>query len=361
MLAAAAVVALVMTSCEPSSGDAPAASPSPTTSPVALEPTLRDSAPDGFFVGVSVGGGGHLGAHSPEDDPAIAQLVTTQFSSVTPENAAKWEVVQPAQGTYDFTALDAIVDAAQAAGQRVRGHNLLWHQQNPAWLTSGTFTPDELRTILHDHITTVVGRYAGRIAEWDVANEIFDDSGVLRSENPWIAALGPGIVADAFRWAHEADPAAKLFLNDYNLEQSGAKVDAYVKLAQQLLAEGVPVGGIGIQGHLATQYGGPSGLQSVIQKFADLGLDVEITELDVRLTNTANVDLLEQGQYYAQVVKACLAVARCTGITVWGVSDKDSWVPTTFPQEGSALLFDEALHPKPSFEAFRDALSAGRQ
>lgn len=367
-LAAAAVVGLVMSGlggCTPaSSSDDDGATASPTPAPVALEPTLADAAPDGFFVGVTTGGGGHLGGPSPQDDPANAELVAAQFSSVTPENAAKWEVLRPAQDTFDFDAFDAVVEAAEANGQRVRGHTLLWHSQNPAWLKSGTFTPDQMRELLHEHIATVVGRYAGRVAAWDVANEIFTDEGVLRQENPFIAALGVGIVGDAIRWAHEADPEAKLFLNDFDVETPGPKVDAYLALIADLQAQGVPIDGMGLQGHLSTQYGRPKQLQSVIEKFAALDLDVEITELDVRMPvsgdGPSKADLLGQAQYYADVAAACMAVERCTGITVWGVSDKNSWVPFTFPGEGAALMFDEDLAPKPAFEAFRETLAEGR-
>lgn len=366
-LAAAAVVGLVMTGmggCSSSSDDAGDAGAAPPQAAIALEPTLADSAPDGFFVGVAVGGGGHLGMRTPEDDPVIGDLVSTQFSSVTPENAAKWEVLRPTRDEFAFGALDAIVDAAEAGGQRVRGHTLLWHSQNPSWLTAGTFTPEELRELLHEHVTTVVGRYAGRIAEWDVANEIFTDDGELRQENPWIAALGPEIVADAFRWAHEADPDARLFLNDFDMESPGPKVDAYLALVADLQAQGVPVHGMGIQGHLSTQFGSPTSLQTVIEKFTALGLDVEITELDVRMPvsgdGPSQADLRGQGQYYADAAAACLAVERCTGITVWGVSDRNSWVPMTFPGEGAALMFDEDAAPKPAFEMFRDSLAAGR-
>ena len=366
-IAAAAAFGLLLTGlggCSDGSADTPPPS-SPAPSAVSLEPALRDAAPDGFFVGAAVGGGGHLGGNDTLKLPDVAGLVGKQFSSVTPENAAKWEVIEPSQGTFDFGPMDEVVAFAQAHGQRVRGHNLLWHSQNPAWLTSGSLTPDQLRQILHDHISAVVGRYAGKVAQWDVANEIFDDSGQPRQENPFIKALGIGIVADAFRWAHEADPHAVLFLNDFGVETPGPKVDAYVALVKQLQADGVPVGGFGIQGHLASQYGFPGGLQGVMQQLADLGLDVEVTELDVRVPVSAageaqRVDVLEQARWYGKVATACLAVARCTGITVWGVSDRYSWVPTTFPGEGAALLFDDALAPKPAFAAFREALAAGR-
>ena len=149
---------------------------------------------------------------------------------------------------------DAIVDFAEEHGQAVRGHALLWHNQNPDWLEQADLGADELRELLRDHIATVVGRYAGRIHQWDVANEIFDDRGELRlDDNLWLRELGPDVVADAFRWAHEADPGAELFLNDYNVESINVKSSAYLDLIRGLLADGVPVHGFGVQGHLGIQ------------------------------------------------------------------------------------------------------------
>src|SRR5690606_33541126 len=202
-----------------------------------------------------------------------------------------WEYIHPEPDRYDFEMADAIVDFAEHNGQVVRGHTLLWHSQNPAWLEEGDYSPEELREILHDHITTVVGRYAGRIQQWDVANEIFDEQGNLRTqENIWIRELGPEIIADAFRWTHEADPEAELSFNDYNVHGVNAKSDASYELIQDLLGQGVPVHGFSTQGHLSTRYGFPGDLEENLQRFDALGLSTAITELDVRM------DLPESGE-----------------------------------------------------------------
>ena len=178
----------------------------------------------------------------------------------------KWAEIHPEPGVYDFSGADAVVAFAEANSQEVRGHTLLWHSQNPQWVidASATWTCEEARDVLEDHIRTVVGRYAGQIYEWDVANEIFQDEwdtgGVrLRTEaNPFLKACAEdpvALIGDAFRWAHEADPEALLFLNDYNAEGINTKTDAYYALAQELLADGVPLYGFGAQGHLSLMYG----------------------------------------------------------------------------------------------------------
>ncbi|MBX3031070.1 MAG: endo-1,4-beta-xylanase [Chloroflexi bacterium] len=314
-------------------------------------------------LGSSVVGFGHLlgsGRAQPfVTDPAYRQLLLDHFDGLTPENQLKWEVVHPVQDRYDFGPADAIVAFAEEHGMPVRGHALLWHNQNPAWLVADRYTDDELRDILRDHVTTVVGRYAGRIGQWDVANEILDDAGNARSENPFIARLGMGIVADAFRWAHAADPDATLFLNDYNVEAIGPKSDAYLALARDLLAEGVPVGGFGVQGHLALQYPFPSTLEANLQRFADLGLELAITELDVRMRlagDPTDTQLTAQADIYRRVAEACLAVDACTSITLWGSPDAYSWVPGFFAGEGAATPFDADGTPKPAWDALQEAL-----
>lgn len=325
---------------------------------------LRDVAPDGVVIGTAAAGGGHVGTGADpfQVDAEYRELLGVEFSSVTPENQLKWEYVHPEPDTYDFEAADDIVAFAQERGMVVRGHTLLWHSQNPGWLEEGDYTPDELRAILHDHITTVVGRYAGRIAQWDVANEILDDAGRLRTEdNIWLRELGSGIVADAFRWAHEADPEAVLFLNDYGAEAVNAKTDAYLVLVQELLADGVPVHGFGAQAHLSLEDGPPGdGVRENLGRFADLGLATAITELDVRIAldgepATAG-ELARQADYYRDVVEGCLAVEGCTSLTVWGFTDRYSWVPSFFPGLGAAALLDEDYTSKPAYDAVAEAL-----
>ncbi|BCJ50291.1 hypothetical protein Asp14428_17660 [Actinoplanes sp. NBRC 14428] len=271
----------------------------------------------------------------------------------------------PERGTYNFGPADAIVKFARQHGQVVRGHTLLWHSQNPAWLSEGTFSKAELRAILKDHITTVVGHYRGKIQQWDVANEILNENGEYRQENIFIRELGPGIVADAFRWAHRADPGARLFLNDYGVDWPGTKVDAYETLARQLLADRVPLHGFASQAHLSMRYGAPDQLGAVLQRFDDLGLSTAITELDVRMDLPASgvptaEQLRTQADYYKTVLNACLAVDGCNSFTIWGFTDKYSWVPVFFPSEGAATVMGDNFERKPAYYALRDTLAAAR-
>ncbi|WP_329112641.1 endo-1,4-beta-xylanase [Streptomyces sp. NBC_01353] len=289
-------------------------------------------------------------------DAAYLKLLGSEFGQTTAGNAMKWYATEPARGVFDFTAADEVVAFAKAHHQKVRGHTLLWHNQLPAWLTDGTWTPEELRAILKNHIQTVVRHFKGQVIHWDVVNEAFNEDGTYR-ESLFYKTLGPGYIADALRWAHEADHQAKLYLNDYNVDWIGPKSDAYYTLIKQLKADGVPVEGFGIQGHLALQYGFPTDVQQNMQRFADLGVEVAVTELDIRMNLPATLEqLATQATWYADYVKACLAVEKCVGITIWDYTDKYSWIPSVFPGEGAALPYDENLRPKPAYHSIKEVL-----
>jgi endo-1,4-beta-xylanase len=280
---------------------------------------------------------------------------------VTPENVKKWGLLEPRRGVYDYAAADRLVAFARAHGQKVRGHTLVWHNQNPAWLTEDAFTPRQLRAILREHITETVRHFRGRIWHWDVVNEIFNDDGTWR-DTIWLRNLGPGYVADAFRWAHRADPAARLYVNDYNNEGVNAKSDAYYRLIRQLRAEGVPVQGYGIQGHLAVQYGFPGDTLQNLRRFERLGLDTAFTEVDVRMPLPVDaIKVQAQAQGFTTLLQACLLSKRCVSYTLWGFTDRYSWVPGVFRGEGYATPLEEDYTRKPAYYAIRDTLTlAGR-
>ncbi|MCX4536807.1 endo-1,4-beta-xylanase [Streptomyces sp. NBC_00841] len=285
-----------------------------------------------------------------------------EFSSVTPENVMKWEAVEPQRGTYDWAAADKLVDFAKENGQLVRGHTLVWHSQLPAWLNSGDFTADELRDILHQHITDQVTHFKGKIWQWDVVNEAFNDDGTMRN-SIWLQKLGPGYIADAFRWAHQADPKAKLFINDYNIEGVNAKSTALYNLVAQLRKEHVPVHGVGIQGHLDVQYSAPHDIATNMKRFDDLGLETAITEADVRIPMPVdNTKLEAQAEAYDVLLRGCLLTEHCTDFTVWGFTDKYSWVPGVFKGEGAANILDENFKAKAAYNAMSAdlTLAAGR-
>lgn len=328
----------------PASGTAPGSAASPS-------PALRDLA-GSRMIGTAVGLP-QLGT-----DTGYAEILAREFNSVTPENALKWGPVEPVQGSFDWSGADEIVAFAQAHGQKVRGHTLVWHTQLPGWLSDGAFTAAQLNEILKNHIATEVGRYAGKIYAWDVVNEAFAEDGAWR-DTIFFKTLGQDYVADAFRWAHAADPAAKLYINDYNVEGINAKSDALYNLVKSLKAQGVPLDGVGIQAHYDLAYPFPADIAGNLKRFADLGLEVAFTELDARFKlPVSDSALAQQATYYGQTIAACLAVSACVGVTVWGFSDKYSWVPFSFPGEGAACLYDESLVPKAAYGASLAALAA---
>lgn len=296
-------------------------------------------------------------------DQVYRDRIASEFNSVTAENVMKWQLVEPERGQFNWGPADDLVAFARANRQKVRGHTLVWHNQLPGWLTQGvadgSITAGELRGILRQHILDEVGRYRGQIQQWDVVNEVIDDNANLR-DTIFLQQLGPGYIADAFRWAHKADPTAKLYLNDYNVEGISAKSTAYYELAKQLLAEGVPVHGMGIQGHLGVQYGfyPASNVAANLKRFEGLGLETAVTEADVRMIMpTDNAKLQAQAQGYSTLITGCLLVKRCRSFTVWGFTDKYSWVPGFFDGEGAANLLDEQFQAKPAYDEMRAVLA----
>lgn len=337
------------------------------------EPTLRDAAPVDLKVGSASWGQRDLAGYDKKNPTEYQTLLASQFASVTPENDMKWDAIHPAPTVYDFTSADAVVAFAKANNMRVRGHTLLWHSQNPEWVTEAakTWTCDQARAVLKDHITTVVGHFRGQIYEWDVANEIFHDSwdvgGVrLRTDqNPFLKACADdpvALIGDAFRWAHAADPKATLFLNDYASEGINEKTDAYYALAQELLADGVPLSGFGAQGHLDLDYSFDTSLQANFERFAALGLKVAITEADVRVAvdeagepiNAADVQVA--AEQFGQMLQACLNVKACSSFTVWQPTDAYSWVPGVFPGKGYATPWTADLQAKPAVSVMQELL-----
>jgi endo-1,4-beta-xylanase len=318
-------------------------------------PTLRHLAqPTGVRIGTAVD------TSALVSDATYRTLVAQQFNSVTPENVMKWEVVQPQRDTWNFTEADKLVDFARAHKQKVRGHTLVWHSQLPSWVTSGTWTKKELRQILRDHVQTEVGHFRGKIWAWDVVNEAFNEDGTLR-DTLWLRTLGPGYIADAFRWAHKADPKAILFYNDYNIEGKGAKSDAVYALVKKLRRQGVPIQGVGVQGHLSTDYDLPTDMPGNLHRFGKLGVRTAVTEADVRITLPASpAERLAQSAGYSYMLQSCLLERRCISYTVWGFTDKYSWVPNTFPGQGEANIYTEDYTAKAAYDALRRDLTLAK-
>jgi len=298
-----------------------------------------------------------VGMDQLRSDATYRHLAATQFSSVTPENVMKWEVVEPQQGTFDFSQADELIRFAKKHKQIVRGHTLVWHSQLPAWVTQGTFTRAQYRQIMRSHIRAEMTHFKGDITEWDVVNEAFNEDGTLR-DTIWLQKLGPGYIEEAFRYAHKIDPKAKLFYNDYNIEGVNAKSNAVYQMFRQLKADGVPVQGVGLQSHFDIQYPYPADLLANMQRFADLKVRVSVTEADVRMDLPVDPTKAQaQAGAYDALLSSCLLVARCKNFTVWGISDRYSWIPGVFEGQGGALLWDENYQTKPAYDALRRTLA----
>src|SRR5579872_434548 len=287
----------------------------------------------------------------------VTQLQSQQFSMLTPGNEMKWDTTEPSNGSFNFGPGDQIVSYAKANSERVRCHNLVWQSQLPSWVSS--LPSSQVQAAMETHITTEATHFKGSCYAWDVVNEPFNGDGSFVSD-PFLTAMGSGYIADALRTAHSADPNAKLYLNDFNIEGENAKSNAMFSLAQSLLAQGVPLNGIGFESHFILGQI-PSDMQANMQRFANLGLDVAVTELDVRVTQlpATSANLTQQASDFSAVVKDCLGVSRCVGVTQWAIGDADSWIPGAFSGQGAATMFDQNYNPKPAFTSVQNTLAAG--
>ncbi|GAA2113546.1 endo-1,4-beta-xylanase [Streptomyces synnematoformans] len=298
--------------------------------------TLRAAAAEsGRYYGAAVAP--HLLGESD-----YAATLNREFNSIVAENVMKWDATEPNQGQFTFQGGDQLVAHAQNNGMSVRGHTLVWHAQQPGWVQG--LTGDNLRRAMLNHIDGVAGHYAGDIDSWDVVNEAFEWDGSRRQSNLQ-QQIGNGWIEDAFRAADAADPAAKLCYNDYGIDGVNPKSDAVYRMVQDFLARGVPIDCVGVQSHLDSNSDLGTYRQN-LQRFADLGVDVQITELDIGGSGAA------QANAYRTVTEACMAVSRCTGITTWGITDKYSWRGQDTP-----LLFDSNYQKKQAYGAVLEALN----
>ncbi|KAM5360655.1 hypothetical protein ACJZ2D_013615 [Fusarium nematophilum] len=255
----------------------------------------------------------------------------SEFGQVVPENGQKWDSTEPSRGSFSYEKADVVPDLAKKNGQVLRCHALTWHSQLPSWVSGGSFSAEELQSIIEAHIANVVGHYKGDCYAWDVVNEAIGDDGNWR-DSVFYQTLGTDYLAISFNAAKKADPAAKLYYNDYNLEANGAKTDRAVELVKLVQDTGAPIDGVGFQGHLIVgSTPSRSELVTVLERFTALDVEVAYTEVDIRHSSVpaSEAALKTQGDDYANVVGSCLDVEGCVGVTIWGISDKYSWVPDT--------------------------------
>jgi len=341
------------------------------------EPVLKDAFAKQFLMGAALNDDVVSGK-----DPGAAAIVEKHFNTITPENVMKWALIHPEPNKYDFAAADRFVEFGQKHKMFIVGHTLVWQNQIP----DGAFRDDSNNLLgrdamlgrMKDHIATVVGRYKGKVNGWDVVNEALSDSGPLR-KTKWVETVGEDFIQKAFEYAHEADPNAELYYNDFSLDKP-AKREATVRLAKDLKAKGLRIDGVGIQGHWGMNYPSREDLEAFINAVAALGVKVMITEMDIDILPSATqyrgadinvrVELRKELNPYVDglpddmqqklsdrytelfsiLVKNADKVDR---VTFWGVYDKTSWL-NNYPVRGRTnypLLFDRDYKPKPAFDA----------
>lgn len=314
---------------------------------------------DRVDIGIQVGG---YDIFWTPGDGLLMPYVARESSMLLIGNNLKWAApgvltLRTARNEYNFAAADSLVAWAEARGMKIKAHTLVWGEALPAWLIGGGYSRDELLQILKEHIQTVVSRYKGRIHVWDVVNEAIDSNGAYKS-NFWYEMIGPEYIELAFRWAHDADPSALLFMNEDGTEGLGTGSDEFLKKIQALVAKGVPIHGVGLETHVNLAYESgastakPAELAVNIQRLGAVGLQVHISEVDVRIAVPATPsDLSKQADVYTALYKTCADNKACTAFLMWGVTDKWSWIAGAFPGQGAALLLDEAYNPKPAYWA----------
>ncbi|MBT0994552.1 endo-1,4-beta-xylanase [Cellulomonas sp. DKR-3] len=281
------------------------------------------------------------------------QIADAEFSLVVAENAMKWDATEATRGQFTFGQGDQVASYAAAGGKKLYGHTLVWHSQLPGWVAG--LSASDMQSAMVNHVTQVAKHFAGKTFAWDVVNEAFAENGARRAESPFQQKLGDGYIETAFRAARAADPSARLCYNDYNIEGVNAKSDAVYAMVRDFKARGVPIDCVGLQSHFIVGQV-PSSLQTNMNRFAALGVDVRVTELDIRMSTPSDqAKLTQQAADYRKVFEVCNAVARCQGVTIWGITDTYSWVPNTFPGQGAALVWDDSYRAKPAYAAIQAA------
>ncbi|KAK3323065.1 glycoside hydrolase family 10 protein [Apodospora peruviana] len=282
-----------------------------------------------------------------------------EFGQTTPTNGQKWLFVEPQQGVFNYTEGEIVTSKAQKAGMYLRCHALVWHSQLAPWVEAKTdWTPETLRAAIVSHVTKVARHWKGKCYAWDVVNEALNEDGTYR-ESVFYKVLGEEYIKLAFQTAAKVDPKAKLYYNDYNLESPGAKVEGAKRIVKMLKAAHIKIDGVGLQAHLiAEQHPTLDQHIDAIKGFVGTGVEVALTELDVRLKTPATAaNLAQQKEAYKNIVGACVQVKGCIGVTIWDFYDPFSWVPYVFEGEGAPLLWFEDFSTHPAYDGVVEALT----
>jgi endo-1,4-beta-xylanase len=343
------------------------------TPPVA-EDTIRLQSVAPFKAGVAVGG------VLLNNISSYRNIILKEYNAITAETAGQFGIIHPLETVYDFAPMDLLVGFSQANNKPMHVSSLIWHvyEQAAPWVQAYEGDSAALENVMKSHIQTIVARFKGKVKSWDVVNEAYEGDGTLRNSNTapvgqspngsiWRRTLGPDFIARAFQYAHAADPDALLFYNDYDLESGNpTKLNAVVAMANSLKARGIPIHGIGSQSHIGINVPNAA-ITNCYQKLASTGLLVRVSELDVLVSNFINNPSLqytealqtEQSEKYkfvAQAYKQQVPPAQRHGITVWGVGDADSWIPSFFNVKDWPLPFDKEYKRKKAYYGFRDGL-----
>lgn len=327
--------------------------------------TLQSTAP--FPVGAAIDPG------LLKSNYGYLAIVMDEYNSITTENVLKFNTVEPQQNQFDFADGDYIVAFASQYKKRVHAHNFIWHQALPDWVIN--FSGDSLawEAVFKTHIETEAAHFKGKVSSWDVVNEaIRDDDGTLRNEdvNPgdgsiWRRHLGPDYIARAFQYAHEADPGALLFYNDYGQEWNGIKLNAIITLVTGLKNRGIPIDGIGMQMHIDMNADNGN-ITAALQKLVATGLKIHISELDISVnpgndpnivySSSLQITQAAKFQFIAESYRAVVPAAQQYGITTWDVSDADSWIPYFYNRKDWPLPFDSAYKKKAAYYGYLKGL-----
>ncbi|HET9642061.1 MAG TPA: endo-1,4-beta-xylanase [Burkholderiaceae bacterium] len=281
------------------------------------------------------------------DTSQYQQVASREFNFVTPENAMKWDATEPSQNSFSFGEADKLVSFAHANGMKIHGHTLVWHAQLPGWVANGRWDRTSLTNVMYNHIDKVVGHWSGQIHAWDVVNEAFNEDGTLRP-SLFQTVIGNSFIEQSFQRARAADPNARLIYNDYNIETVNSKSTGVYNMIADFKRRGVPIDGVGLQMHLSGGGIDYNSLAQNMQRFAALGVEVYITEMDVGIPSTSQADLQAQANVYSNVLARCKAQPACKGLQVWGVTDKYTWRAGQNP-----LPFDANYNAKPAYYALQ--------